>query len=143
MRINGTGTMYLGFGPRDREDCRTATLWFTILFLPIKPLRRQRLRLHPPRGSGITVEPVAETVLARAEVRRTLLYGWLLFPLLLVWPVPFAVASVPYLESGGGPWWAGPSVVLAPIWICTVAWKLMSWHERRAEPSRAFAVRRR
>ena len=136
MRINGIGSAYLGFGPRDADDRRTATLWFTFFYLPVKPLRRHVLRLHPRRSSGQAVEPLDETPLDRSEIRRTRLYGFLLFPLLILWPVPFAVAAVGPLEEGNAPWWAAPAILLAVVWLIASTWKLADWHDARSEPTK-------
>jgi hypothetical protein len=133
MRINGIGTAYLGLGPRDGTDCRCATLWFTFLFLPVKPLRRHRLRLTRT-SHGVVVEPIAETPLVPIEICRTRLYGFLIFPLLIAWPLPLAIFSIGGLEKGEASWiW--PATFFASLgWLIGSPLLLMRWHEGRTRP---------
>jgi hypothetical protein len=132
--LNGIGTTLLGIGsPNDRGE-RTATRWVTFLYAPIVPLNRYTVRFLPYRGSGFHYEILAEEKLAWNEIALTYLYGWLLFPLLIFWPMPIAVIEVwQWLKLPAG--LHTPFIVFTIVWLLTAVWKLSDWHEKRGRPS--------
>src|SRR5262245_56713815 len=93
-RINGVGTTWLGPTGRDEQDRCYATLWFTFLYAPLVPIHRCRLQLLPHEsGTGFTYAELERTPLSGREVASTLLFSWLLVPLLLAGPL------VPIIEE--------------------------------------------
>lgn len=128
VSINGIGTGYRGW--RHAEDgTATATLWITVVFLPVLPLRRYRLRSRTdfdaerfPRnplvvaaalGGGLQwsdpVEIQERLPLAWKEIGGTYLWCYLLIPLLCLWPV--LVGRLVFRH------WLPDAGIAAPDWV--------------------------
>jgi hypothetical protein len=132
--LNGIGTTLLGIGPPNERGEATATRWVTLFYAPIVPLNRYTLRFLPHRGSGFRYEILTQEKLAWGEIAQTYLYGWLLFPLLIFWPMSIAVIEVwQWLHLPAG--LHIPFMVFAIVWLVTAVWKLHDWHEKRGRPS--------
>jgi len=106
--------MYRSFGRPEGEGWMTATIWLTFVYLPLLPLRRERVRLLRDEYSSWGVQASASqqfqiagnSPISFLDVVKTYVFGWVLFPVLLVWPIILAV----YLGSLTGrreeaPWW--------------------------------------
>jgi hypothetical protein len=84
----GFGTRYLGFSFRRPDGTHDATKWFTLLYMPVIPLRRDKLVIGKTRaeafGGGIvrTTEYriVCQTRLRAMEILATYLTWWVLVP---------------------------------------------------------------
>ena len=135
--INGIGTGYLGW--RHGEDAvSTATLWFTLVYLPVIPLRRHRLRnltdFDAERirtlpqavgalatiGSGFTswaehVEVLERTALDAREIAETYARCYLLVPLLCLWPFVLGRFALAQLAD---PRVIPPPVIIGAITLC-------------------------
>ncbi len=128
MRINGIGTMFLGAQPTEQPSQKHATLWFTLFFAPIVPLRRARLELLPHRGTGFSARELERTPLVMSEVLRTYAFGWVVFPALLFGPF----LLIPLREAVGlSESFQIPSILVPIAWLCVAAWRGMDWHEGR------------
>src|SRR5690348_996806 len=122
-RIAGTGTMWLGAGPRHADDTCDATLWLTFLFAPLLPLRRSRLELHPHRGNGISVRERGRTPLIAREIVSTYLFGWIIAPLLLAGPLVLAIPELGIVPGA----WSKPWILGAAAWLVVAVLGLMEW----------------
>ncbi|MCB9422203.1 MAG: hypothetical protein H6667_20540 [Ardenticatenaceae bacterium] len=133
MRLNGIGLTFLGIAPMDENNETTTTRWFTFLFLPILPLGRSRIRFLPHKGTGFSYVELGREPIVWREVALTYLFGWIIFPALIFWPLVLAVKEV----------WTGlnlpqmlytPFIIFAIVWLIAAVWKLMDWHENRGRP---------
>lgn len=128
--------MHLGVGQRLQDDTAWATLWFTVLFAPIVPLGRERLRFFPHRGTGYSVQVVEKSPLVLGEIIGVYAFSLLLVPLALGMPL-WAIIRENWeslgLSSGT------PHNLAIGAWIAwLVAWVigLFEWHERRFKPGK-------
>ena len=136
-RLNGIGTIHLGVGPRQADDTAWATLWFTVFFAPVIPLRRERLRFLPHQGTGYSVRVVEKSPLAWREVLRAYAFSLGLVPTLLV--VPMLIVIRENWLALGLPEGAIHNVAIGVwiVWLIVMVLGLMEWHERRFRPSKA------
>src|SRR5690349_4736649 len=81
-RFNGCGIWFLGLQSTPERGVVYATFWLTFLFLPLIPLQRAKLHFSDTRRYTV----VEKLPLKAGEILHTYLYGWLLFPLLIVGP---------------------------------------------------------
>jgi hypothetical protein len=103
--FNGIGTGLLGWRHQD-DGLSTATLWFTVVYLPVIPLRRFRVRnltdfdaersptwfeVVAALGGGVSwtdpVDTLERLPLSWREIAGTYLRCYALIPLLCLWPV--------------------------------------------------------
>ena len=132
--INGIGTTLLGVSDQDEEHVATATSWFTILYLPIIPLKRLRVRFLPHKGSGYRYQILQQEPLHWGEIGKTYLAGWLLIPLLIFWPLPIAFAEV-WAKLGFPQALYIPYMVFAILWAIVAIWRLAGWQDKRLRPN--------
>ena len=132
MRINGIGTMWLGASGREGNECY-ATLWFTVLFAPMIPIRRARLQLLPHHGAGFSYRELEKTPLAGREILSTLMFSWLLIPVLALGPLILAISEV-QRALGIPESFQMPMIIGAIVWLVVLVWKLADWHENRFHP---------
>ncbi len=133
MRINGIGTTYLGVTGRAGQHCH-ATLWLTFLYLPVVPFARHQLELLPHKGSGYSIRVLGRGALSVPEVAKTYLFGWVIFPIVLLAPLVVAIREVrtalripDSLETG--------IIAGGILWLIVAVWKLADWHEARFHPA--------
>jgi hypothetical protein len=141
VSINGCGLRLLGVGAAAEPGLRNVTVWATFLFLPLFPLQRWIIRPRRRRGFRLTFDRVARTPLDWREVRRTYLYGWLLFPGLLLLPMFAAAAIAGGVRTLARDVWPARNAVLhmAMVGLCgaciaalvVIIWRVASWNDRR------------
>jgi hypothetical protein len=92
-----------------------------------------RVRFLPHHGSGFTYQIISNEKFVLSEFLKTLLYCWILIPLLAFTPLIFAFKEV----------WTAlslpesiqiPYIVPGVIWIGVVIWKTADRHETRCRP---------
>ena len=134
-RVNGIGTTWLGQTGRQGDECY-ATEWFTLLFAPLVPIKRCRLKLLPHhRGTGFSYRELERTPLVGREILGTLAFSWLLVPLLLIGPLAFCMPELQ--EALGIPKsLQTPMIIGALIWFVVFLWKLADYHENRYRPKK-------
>jgi hypothetical protein len=135
-RINGFGTVHLGVEARQPDDTRWATLWITLFFLPVVPLRRERLELFEHRGTGYACRVLERGPHAWGGIARSLVFSWLLVPAFVLAPASLLVSEVWRDQLG---WSATGQNIAIGVWIAWLigwVWGLAEWHERRLRPSR-------
>ena len=94
--INGTGTKYYSWQPvRAADRTGYATKWFTLFYVPVLPLRRQKLKVLTDRanegffdGAVDEYQVLQETPIVWGEVLAT---WWAFWRGLLAVVVPFLV----------------------------------------------------
>ncbi|MEJ2396234.1 MAG: hypothetical protein P8Z77_16070 [Candidatus Thiodiazotropha sp.] len=122
VRVNGCGFKYLGI--RQVEETITGTYWFTFLFFPILPILRATISYPQPK----TVLVSKPESLRFGEVMKTYLFGWIIFPLLLLAPLLLGVALIALLQNG----MAGLAITFAGVvWAGVGVWKMADWDDRR------------
>lgn len=138
---NGIGTMYRSFGTPDQEGWMMATVWSTFLYIPIAPLRRERVRiLRDVSSSYREFEVAGTTPLSFSEVMKTYFFSWIFVPIFVGWPFALALylqASAPRLEDEAAnpfepPWW---SVAIPMLSTVVLAWLSVTREGRRFEDS--------
>lgn len=129
-RINGIGTWLLGVEKTDQPGIYTATNWITVLFLPLIPLARHRIKPTRMQRGHMSYEILSKEKLNALEVLRTYLFGWILIPLLGFAPIVLAVAEV---QSALGIPYNYQIILqlLVMVWIIVFVWKLKDWDENR------------
>jgi hypothetical protein len=140
--LNGTGLRFCGVSRDSQPRICFATVWVCALFLPLFPIRRMRLSILSQRGFRLKINILQKTPLVPHEILLTYLYGWLLIPALLFWPV---LGALGFMGAGYALEqfhiypavstilnFAGSLMVLIFIvWIIVAAWKLKDWDENR------------
>jgi len=133
MRLNGIGTTFLGISPMDETGVATATKWFTLIYVPIVPLSRHRVRFLPHKGSGFAYQELERLPLNGREIALTYLMGWVVFPLLILLPLVPAISEI-WQAIGLPSVLQIPYILVAIIWIIVLIWKTSDWHDARTQP---------
>lgn len=113
--INGIGTRLAGFTFRRPDGSHGATLWFTIMYMPIVPIRRLEVVLGDTQSSVKTSWTTTETTIKSEYLilgRRRLNVGEVLLTYLMYWLIVPGLAAGPLVlirESG--------ALVLTLEWI--------------------------
>ncbi|HRH42282.1 MAG TPA: hypothetical protein PKY82_11705 [Pyrinomonadaceae bacterium] len=135
MRINGIGLTFLSVSAPDENGISFATTWFTFVYLPIFPIRRKRVRFLPHKGSGFSYQFISDEKLDLSAVLKTFLFGWILYPLMLVSPAIFAHKSIWQIFNLPESIHIG-YIIFSVIWLVVSGWKLMDWHELKYRPAK-------
>ncbi len=117
----------------DGEGISTATNWFTIVFLPVFPIRRMRVKFLPHTGSGFSYQIISNEKLVLTELLKTLLYCWFLIPIFGFAPLIIAFKEV-WTALGLPPSLQIPYLIVGVIWIMVLIWKTADRHEARCRP---------
>jgi hypothetical protein len=156
--FNGIGTRLIGWNHRG-DGTATATVWFTVFFLPVFP--RSRFKLLSPRPEDFgpltsafqtaamiflpvwrtsgTYSFVERLALDGREVFLTYLRAYVLIPLALLAPMLLLRASMKLFHYPSAPGEAPESLVwMSMLWMVYVV-LVMSWVLRR---SRGLGARR-
>lgn len=136
MIINGIGFRLIGRvnAPEQGEKLCFATVWFSFLYLPLFPIRRILVRAEYTLNQ-LQYSIIKKTPLVLREVLVTYLWGWILLPLFIFWPI---ITGMTIQALGVIP----PSIsardtvgivlaIIAIVWVFTVLWKLKDWDEDR------------
>lgn len=136
-RFNGCGVWFLGIQHTPEKGVVYATFWLTFLFLPVFPLQRAKLRFSDAQR----YTALEKTPLNPGEILQTYLYGWLLFPLLILGPT-FVGLALSINEVAG---MVGPLMLFASLaWMIFVVWQLAGWDQyRRLVPQKNILRPRR
>ena len=104
-----------------------ATAWFVLLYMPLWPVERVRLR-----RSGACWKPIGRQPRHAPSVLWLYLKAFILFPIVAAIPVlPF---SKEFFPSTGLPKAAQiPGILLWIVALCVVLWKLLDLHETSFE----------
>lgn len=136
--LNGIGTKFYGIrGPLEDGKC-TATVWITFLYFPLIPLYRVEFirQLTHPRQFIYTI--IQKQKLRFSEIVKTLLTGWIAVPVMMFWPMPFAVREVGeklgYTDHNAGGAFYTFVIVFAITWLVVFVWKWKDRDERRGLP---------
>lgn len=149
--VLGCGVRLLGVRAAPRPDQHAATFWVTAFFVPLFPLGRRVVRFVDPGLSEARWVTLETTPIEAREVARTYLFGWILFPLLLVGP--FLIGSwAPKLAAWLGPilglsrdladvarlgagLLGGLFVLLGIPWFAIAVYRLRRWDQDRRRPT--------
>lgn len=121
LSFNGFGLRRLDFHGAREDGTSFATVWITCAFLPVAPVRRERVRPGSETGGTVLLAwwlrrrvDVLERVPleGRRNVVVALLY-WLLFLPLLVGPTFAGLAYTVATRPPGSVFWPGAAAVLA------------------------------
>jgi hypothetical protein len=130
MLISGIGTTFLAISKRDNHQNCYATRWFTIFYFPIFPLYRGKITPELRTPNMFEYKLVSKERLKIDEVLKTYLFGWILFPVLILWPIPLAISEVQT-------WLGIPhqfqiiGFIFSVLWVIIAVWKLKDWDEKR------------
>ena len=133
--INGIGTKFHGFRRDSSDDTLCVTSWFVFLYFPVIPVSAYRIRIVEMEKKQYGYEVLEKIPFNGKEILTTYFWGWVIAPVLWVWPIPFAVREVgEYLgyanEEGVGGFYLFV-VIFAITWIAVFAWKWKDWEETR------------
>lgn len=78
---NGIGTVHYGRSAEAEDGSYVATVWFVIFYLPIFPLRSERILLLSEFDNGFGTRRIRYSILERVPldwrgIRKTYLVGW-------------------------------------------------------------------
>jgi hypothetical protein len=100
MTVNGIGTLYYGWKPLP-DGSAEATCWFVVAFLPVLPLRRERIQLFSatPSDARLPIAQGAGHVIERlplswSSVLKTYFMGYVVVPAVLFVPIIVLVAGL-------------------------------------------------
>ncbi len=138
FNIGGTGTSLRACTRVDESGGFEATIWVTVLFHPIWPLRRARYRLIERRRQfpglwRLILQHLDPLPLERAEVFRTLALSYVGVPLGLFGPttllgLPGVLLGLPQVAAVGA--------VLSSLWMIPFAVGLLIWTQGQPWPQR-------
>lgn len=135
-RLNGIGTVHLGVEEDQPDGTRWATYWVTFFFLPLLPLRRERLETYDSHTGGYTYRVVERGSLRPSRLLRTWIFCWLFVPLMVGAPMVLLITEV-WQGVLGFEGTAPVSVILAwCAWLGLWVWKLADFHEASLHPER-------
>jgi hypothetical protein len=132
MQVNGCGLTLMGLSRQDTANQCHATVWFTFLWLPILPLRRESIQFQPSSDSGFSYITLERTPLVFREVAKTYLFGWIALPLLVLgplWGLSFAATQFDGLSD-----YRMAMVTVSIVWMAIAVWKIADWNENRLRP---------
>lgn len=132
FRINGIGFGFAGVSHPDAEGNCYATQWFTFVFLPLFPVARYKIK--PLKKVPFQFQITSQSALVLQEVLSTYLYGWILFPLLILGPfLALALAATPEAEVAFKipTWTQMPLIALSILYLVVSVWKLKDWDYER------------
>lgn len=97
VSLNGFGLRYLDPHERQPDGCLTLTMWLTVAFFPVAPVRRERLRVLAPEKQGgvplvvswesTPIQPIERLPVERKRSRRVYLFYYAVLLPLLVAPL--------------------------------------------------------
>ena len=134
FRLNGVGLGFAGVSKPDHEGNCTATQWFTIFFAPIFPIARFKVKPMRTVPFQFQYQTLSRQKLVLAEVLKTYLYGWILFPLMIFGPfLALGLAGTPEAEKAFGipDWTQLPFIVAGIAWLAVAVWRLRTWDYER------------
>lgn len=143
MNINGTGTRFLGYSPLDKDGSCFVTNWVTILYLPVIPLYRAKIKRKITLPIEFKYEILDKDKLVLKEVIITYLFGWIIFPLIIFWPFTFSFFSIQrFIGIQNQDLFIIPFSVFALVWVIFISWRLKLWDERRGLPNEQLHFKR-
>ncbi|MDC3958776.1 hypothetical protein [Polyangium jinanense] len=126
LSFNGFGLRYLDPHHRGPGGALTMTLWLTVAFLPVAPVRRERLRfLGPEKQRGLpfvltwqtaTIQTGERLPVDRPRSRRVYGFYYGIFLPLLVAPPVVGFVMVVQRHFDGAPWQFFTAVALYLVW---------------------------
>lgn len=125
VNVDGCGLTFLGAKRSQKGDYHLATVWLTIVYIPLIPLRRYRVRFGP--NDEYTI--LSKTSLRTKEILACYLWCWIFLPISVVGPVFLGLKEV-WQGMGWPPSLQIPYILLAIGWICVAVWKLADRYER-------------
>lgn len=128
--INGCGLRFLGIQRRPDGNF-TATVWATFLFLPLFPIKRLLLANVMRTGSTVSYVTLQEIEMKGKEVIESYLFGLLLFPLLLSFPLILTLGLISMSYEFTQSKFALLGFVFGIAWFIWATWKLKNWDENR------------
>ncbi len=130
MRLNGTGIYLLGVNPSEQPRTRFATMWFTVLYLPIFPLWRGEIQPVRHSGNSFDYHVLRKTPLDWSEIFKTYVFSWVLVPAVGVTPALLAIPEIH--QALGIPEFMGiPMRIFALLWVSFLSWRLVDWNKNR------------
>lgn len=137
--MNGVGTGFNGFSGFDPEGNFTATKWFTIFYFPVLPLWKGRLRRQVTECTVFQYQLLGYEKMTASEILSTYLYGWILTPLMLLWPLILSVKEIAGIigvpTEGNGSWIHMILIVFGILYLAVAVWKWKDWMEERGLPA--------
>lgn len=133
MTINGIGTRLLNCSPSVSEAFWEGYIWFTFLYAPVFPLRKVRF-YWVLQDQNFEFQEIEKLPMNGREIVWSYIKGWILFPVLLFWPIPFLVTEVYHgmlhLPDGLYNWLFGFGI----IYLIVVIWILADRYEAQGLP---------
>lgn len=108
--------------------------WFTFLYAPIYPIRKIRFERRLTERDFFEFFELQNLKTDRMEVLNTYLKGWLLYPILIFWPIPLVVTEVYHGVLHGPEALYNWFIAFALIWIVVIVWRLADQYERQGLP---------
>lgn len=137
--INGVGTGFNGFSEFDPEGNFTATKWFTIFYFPIFPLWKGTLKRQVTECTVFQYQLLGYEKMNAREVLSTYLYGWILTPLMLLWPLVLCVkeiaGAIGIPTEGNRSWIYMAFMIFGILYLVVAVWKWKDWMEERGLPA--------
>lgn len=144
LSLNGFGLRRLDFHDRRDDGSVLATVWVTLAFLPVAPVRCERVRPGPDAGafffvawwSRRQVEIVERVPLPAARNRAVLLAYWLGFLPAIVGPTFAGLAYAVVARPGPETFWPGAAAVFVlGVLTFAIEERLGATPPRRVEPA--------
>ncbi|MES2131171.1 MAG: hypothetical protein V4506_02410 [Bacteroidota bacterium] len=136
--INGVGTGFNGFSQPDEDGNITATKWFTVLYFPVLPLWKAKLKRQLTTSDVFQYQLISYEKMNAKEILTTYIYGWLFTPVLFFWPLVLSVREVaaaigiPTENAGFGIYEA--MITFSILYLVIFVWKWKDWMEERGLP---------
>lgn len=136
--VNGIGTRFYGISIPDERGESTATLWFTIAYLPILPIKRYIIKRAITKASIFRYTIIQKTPLKIKEIFIVYFLGWIVTPIFLLWPLPFIIKEVAmkigYTNNNGDGTLYNLAIYFFIAWIVFAVFKWKSWDDKKGLP---------
>ena len=134
MTINGIGTRLLNCTSVQSDRTCEGYYWFTFLYAPFIPLRKIKFIRELTDRDMFEFREIEELPKETGEILYTYFKGWVIYPLVIFWPIPIVVTEVYHgvlhLPDNLYNW----AIAFAIIYLIVLVWVLADKYEAQGLP---------
>jgi hypothetical protein len=144
--IDSNGKRFLGYSKVDEEGHCYVTEWYTFMYLPLIPLRRLKIKRFKTKPQVFDFQIMSVEKLKITNILSTLLYGYILFPLLICGSSLLCIRDIADKIGIPPEKFNGLNdsdfsfgiyellIIISIIWIILIVYLLKKWDEKRGLP---------
>jgi hypothetical protein len=144
--LNGIGLRFLAITPIDEQECCYVTQWVTVLYFPIIPIRRLYIQRFFTHSTDFEYVIIRKDALQWKEILLTYIFGYLIFPFIVIAPVVLAIREVAesigvqteYMQDGKmhSTFIYNAMVTAAIVWLGASVLAISYWDNHRGLPKK-------